>query len=210
MAGVLDATRRLWGEQLKLVGDRRPLYRAVAEAIRVQRVLYPGSYVDVTPSVVWREAIYVDLDRRAKRFFADHDGVGELLSELGASGPRSFEFVHADYSTTLTLPERSSDLLVSLYAGFVSEHCTRYLAIGGHLLVNSSHGDAAMASIDERYRLRAVIEQRDGRATVRTDELNGYLVPKRPTDVSVELLHRTGRGVAYTRSPFAYLFERVA
>ncbi len=209
MAGMLDTTRKRWQEQLK-VGDRRPLYRAVAEAIGVQRVLYPGSYVDITPSVVWPEATYVDVDRRAKRFFADHDGVGELVSELGASGPRRFEFIHADYASGLPLAERSSDLLVSLYAGFVSEHCTRYLALGGHLLVNSSHGDAAMASIDDRYRLRAVVEQRDGRTTVRTDGLDAYLVPKRPTDVTVELLHRTGRGVAYTRSPFAYLFERVA
>jgi hypothetical protein len=210
MAGVLDTTRDRWQEQLELVGDRRPLYRAVAEAVRARHVLYPGSYVDVTPSVVWPEAVYVDLDRRARRFFADHDGVSELLSELGARASHTFGFIHADYSAGLPLPERSCDLLVSLYAGFVSEHCTRYLAIGGHLLVNSSHGDAAMASIDERYRLRAVVEQRGGRTAVRTDELGAYLVPKRPIDVDVELLHRTGRGVAYTRSPFAYLFERVA
>jgi hypothetical protein len=29
-------------------------------------------------------------------------------------------------------------------------------------------------------------------------------------DVTVESLHADGRGVAYTRSPFAYLFDRVA
>jgi len=210
MAGMLDATRKRWSEQLGLVGDRCPLYRAVAQAIPARRVLYPGSYVDVTPSVVWPRATYVDVDRRAKRFFADRDGVSELLSELGADGPRTFEFIHADYAEELPLPEQACDLLVSLYAGFVSEHCTRYLDIGGHLLVNSSHGDAAMASIDERYRLHAVVEQRDGRTSVRTDGLDAYLVTKRPVDVTAELLHSTGRGVAYTRSPFAYLFERVA
>ncbi len=207
---MLDRTLKLWDRQLDLVGDRRPLFEAVAEAVDAEHVLYPGSYVDVTPSVVWPKATYVDMDQRAKRFFADREGVSELLTELGASGVPEFEFIHGDYAGPLPIPERSVDLLVSLYAGFVSEHCARYLAVGGHLLVNSSHGDAAMASIDERFRLLAAVEQRDRRTRIQSDGLDEYLVPKRPTEVTRELLHRTGRGVAYTRSPFAYLFERVA
>jgi hypothetical protein len=38
--------------------------------------------------------------------------------------------------------------------------------------------------------------------------IDTYLVPKRETEVTAEMLHRDGRGVAYTKSPFAYIFRR--
>ena len=37
------------------------------------------------------------------------------------------------------------DLLVSLYSGPLSGHCTPYLRVGGMLLANASHGDVALA-----------------------------------------------------------------
>ena len=80
-------------------------------------------------------------------------GVDEIISAHQADdGARSVTFLAEDYRNELGLNEQSFDLLVSLYAGFISEHCTKYLRIGGSLLVNPSHGDAAMASIDPRYR----------------------------------------------------------
>jgi len=36
------------------------------------------------------------------------------------------------------------------------------------------------------------------------------LVPRRDVEVTRASLHASGRGVGYTKSPFAYLFERVA
>jgi hypothetical protein len=42
-----------------------------------------------------------------------------------------------------------------------------------------------------------------------SSNLDAYLVPKRDVEASKELLHRTGRGTPYIKSPFAYLFERV-
>ena len=71
-------------------------------------------------------------------------------------------FIGADYTDPLGLDDGGFDLLISMYAGFISEHCTRYLRVGGTLLVNPSHGDAAMASIDPRYRLTGVVTSRSG------------------------------------------------
>jgi hypothetical protein len=193
------------------VGDRRRLFDAVAAAVDAGRVLYPGSFVDLAPSFVWKSVTYVDLDRRARQFFADDDGIDTLLAEHGADpAERTVRFIHADYTELLDVEDDHVDLLISLYAGFVSEHCTRYLRPGGMLLVNPSHGDAAMASIDERYRLRGVVKSREGAYTVSTHGLDSHLVPKRDVDVTRESLHAAGRGVAYTKSPFAYLFERIA
>lgn len=208
---MLERTRRLWARQDQHRGDRLRLFTAVREAIDARRVLYPGSFVDLAPSFVWPEVTYVDADRRAGRFFGDEDGVQELLAEHGVTpGSRDVRFIGADYTGVLDLGDGEFDLLVSLYAGFVSEHCTRYLRVGGSLLVNPSHGDAAMASIDARYRLRAVVSSRSGGYSVSSRSLDTYLVPRRDVEVARESLHASGRGVAYTRSPFAYLFERVS
>ncbi len=208
---MLERTRQLWEKQLRLVGDRTGLFSAVADAVDVDAALYPGSYVDITPSFLWPSVTYVDIDRAADRFFADDEGISELLVEHGvAPGLHAVRFIPANYTDELGLTDGSFDLLISLYAGFISEHCTRYLREGGFLLVNSSHGDVAMASLNVNYRLHGVVLSRSGRYSVRTGRLDSYLVPKRDIEVTVELLHETGRGVAYTKSPFAYLFERVA
>ncbi len=129
----------------------------MGEAVELTRVLYPGSFVDIAPSLVFPSVTYVDTDRRAEQFFADVDGASEIVAANATDDrPRSFTFMARDYRDDLALTEQSFDLLVSLYAGFISEHCTNYLRIGGSLLINSSHCDAAMASIDQRYRLITV------------------------------------------------------
>lgn len=174
-------------------------------------MLYPGSYVDLAPSFVWPSVTYVDVDRRAHHFFSDDAGVSELLADHDADPDlHTVRFVHADYTDHLDVADDSFDLLVSLYAGFVSEHCTRYVRPGGFLLVNPSHGDAALASLDVRLRLRGVVVSRSGDYRVQTSALETYLVPKRDLEVTAELVHATGRGVTYTKSPFAYLFQRDA
>ena len=205
-----ERTRQLWEKQDQHCGDRHRLFVAVAAAIEADAVLYPGSYVDLAPSFVWPSVTYVDIDRRAQQFFDDEAGVEELLAGHNVEpDAHTVRFIKADYSDPLDLDESGFDLLISLYAGFVSEACTRHLRVGGMLLVNPSHGDAAMASIDPRYRLRAVVTSRSGSYAIDTRKLDSYLVPKRDTEVTRDSLHASGRGIAYTKSPFAYLFERI-
>lgn len=202
-----DLTQRLWEKQDRHPGDRLRLFGAVAGFIGVTPVLYPGSFVDVAPSFVFDTVTYVDNDRQAVRFFADPTGVDQIIDRHRVDPTKSnWRFIGADYRTDLEVADQSVGLLVSLYAGFISEHCTRYLRPGGWLLVNSSHGDAAMASIDPRYRLAAAVSSRSGEYAITETNLSSYLIPKRPTKVTPELLHETGRGIAYTKSPFAYLF----
>jgi hypothetical protein len=128
---VRRTTAALWAEQDRHPGDRHRLYRAVADAVDADTVLYPGSWCDIAASFVWPSVTYVDA------------------------------------------------------------------------------GDVAMASIDPRYELAGVIHSRDGRYRCTSDDLHTYLVPKTSVEDIVELVGRTGRGLAYTRSAYAYLFRRV-
>ena len=204
-----DSTRRLWEQQDRHPGDRLRLFGAVAEFTGDTPVLYPGSFVDVAASFVFDTVTYVDSDRQAARFFADEAGVDEIIDRHRLhSTEATWRFFSGDYRAELDMADRSVGLLVSLYAGFVSEHCARYLRPTGWLLVNPSHGDVAMASITPEYSLAAVVNARSGTYTITDRDLDGYLIPKRPRKITPDLLHQSGRGIAYTRSPFAYLFQR--
>lgn len=203
-----DLTRKLWDKQNQHAGDRLRLFTAVSQAIDVAAALYPGSYVDVAASFAFASVTYVDSDARAARFFSDSTGVDEIIAQHGSPAEeRTWGFIGVDYTTDLGLSDASFDLLISLYAGFVSEACTRYLRPGGWLLVNPSHGDAAIASIDPRYRLVGVVQSRSGNYSVSERNLASYLIPKRNAEVTAELIHESGRGIGYTKSPFAYLFQ---
>lgn len=205
---MLKLTRELWAKQDRHEGDRLRLFTAVDQAIEAERVVYPGSFVDIAASFVWPDVTYNDMDKRAPRFFADVDGIAEIIEANGADpDDRAVRFLPGDYRE-LDLAPRSVDLLISLYAGFVSEACGHLVRDGGWLLVNPSHGDAAMASIDDRFELAAVVESRAGEYRVRTAGLDGYLVPKKRVELTPEYLRELGRGIAYTRAPFAYLFQR--
>lgn len=195
-------------------GDRTLLFETLASAVGHVPVLYPGSYVDIAPSVFFDDVTYVDIDRRARRFFAEAEQVRRLIDQkrstlgrgrLPAGGVR---FHHADYRESLPLEDGSVGLLLSLYAGFISETCGRYLAPGGRLLANDSHGDASMASLDPRFVLSAVVIRSSSGYRVRSDDPDSYMIPRRGQAPTAQELRRTNRGVAFTRRAFAYLFRR--
>lgn len=190
-------------------GDLSGMFSALADAFTIDRVLYPGSYVHLTPSFIFSTVVYVDTDKRANKFFADRSGIETLVNKRKQYEEHpEITFHHADYTTDLNEPEESFDLLVSLYAGFVSDACKRYLRLGGLLLANNSHGDASMASIDPDYEFVAVIKHRKDRYRLVYKELDTYFVPKRDIEVTPELLRSTGRGIGYTKSASAYVFRR--
>lgn len=203
-------TAELWSKQDQHQGDRWLLFTAIAYAIDAKCVFYPGCFVDISPSFLFESVTYLDTDKRAQAFFADVAGIREIVDDHNGPSDPEITFIRADYTERLDLPEGHFDLLVSLYAGFVSEHCTQYLRLGGTLLVNSSHGDVGMASIDPRYELVGVVSSRAGNYRVDTTDLDRYLIPKKPQAVTIESLHNSSRGIAYTKTPFAYLFVRVA
>lgn len=203
-------TQQMWQLQNRHPGDRARLFGAVSRAYGPVKALYPGSYVDIAASFAFADVTYVDSDRRAEGFFADNEGVaGIIAAEGGAQAAPAFRFIRADYSG-LKLAPQAFDLLISLYAGLVSDHCTAFLRVGGRLLANPSHGDVAMASIDPRYALSGVVIAQEGDYRVSDKELERYLIPKKPGLPTRDGLRASMRGIAYTTAPFAYVFTRIA
>lgn len=188
--------------------DQVALFTTVAAAFPAERVLYPGSYVDLSPSFVFPSVTYVDTDKRARRMFADVAGVQALVhARQRRSGRADVDFRHADYTGLLEFSDAGFDLLVSLYAGFVSRACTRYLRPNGWLVVNDSHGDASLAHLDPGYALVAALRHRAGGYDLVRSDLDAYFVTKRGGPPTVDELLTRQRGGTYRTEADAYVFE---
>jgi len=197
-----------WNTYKQSIGDRSSLFRALVESWPVTSALYLGSYLDLSPSAAIESVTYVDTDRRAARFFANRELV---MSELNESTPlqasHDVAFLLEDFTAPLSAPDASFDLVIALYTGPAWDHCLRYLKPGGLFLANSSHGDASLAALDPRTSLVGAIHYRGGRYTIERDHLDGYLIPTKPKKAEAHLIRSSGRGIGYTKSAFAYLFE---
>ncbi len=189
---------------------RRGIFDALAAWRSPKRALYPGSVILVTASFVFPSVVYVDTDRNARRFFAELDDVVSFVERHKAyrEQPR-IAFHGVSYEAELDEPDGSFDLLISLYAGFISKPCKRYLQVGGILVANNSHGDAGLASIDPDYAFVGVIQGRGERLGVVEEGLDDYFIPKQEMQISEALLRKRGRGIGYTNTASAYLFKRV-
>ncbi len=189
--------------------ERLDLFQLLAERFGVTSALYPGSFVHITPSLVFPKTTYVDMDKRAKQFFQSMEVLDFVAQNKMYPQRSEMTFHPADYRQALAEPDESYDLLISQYAGFISNHCKRYLKINGVLLANNSHGDASMASIDPDYEFIGAILRDKGKHRISEKELDTYFVPKKPVDVSQEYLEQTQKGIGYRKTASSYLFRRV-
>ncbi|MGB3762666.1 MAG: hypothetical protein WA966_05530 [Ornithinimicrobium sp.] len=199
-----------WATYRSSIGNRSDLFAALTSAWSPTKALYPGSYLDLSPSTALPSVTYVDSDRRAARYFADKALLtAELQGRTLPGAGTDITFLHADYTKPLPIPQASSDLLISLYAGPIWEHCRQYLSPQGLLLANTSHGDASIAALDPALRLVAAVHHRADKYRLDTADLDSYLIPKRPSAADPDTIRRQGRGIAYTKTAFAYVFEPV-
>ena len=189
--------------------ERLNLFEALVQRYPIRRVLYPGCFVHVTPSFVIPHVTYVDTDRRCPRFFRDQAMRDYVAPRRQYAQEPEIQFLAADFTKPLDLPEQSFDLLLSQWTTPTCHHCKRYLRVGGILVANNSHGDASLASLDPDYELIGVVTLRSGVHKIRDDRLDQYFVPKSGREVLREDIERSGRGAAYTKSPTMYIFRRV-
>jgi hypothetical protein len=186
------------------------LFRLIKKKWEVNRAVYPGSFVHISPSFVIPDVVYIDSDKNAIKFFK-YDGVKEFICERKEySDDPKFLFFGIDYRKTQNELHQKFDLLISQYAGFISDSCKSYLKIGGILLVNNSHGDAGLASIDKNYSFIAAVHKSRGKYSISNASLEKYFIPKSKTIVTKELLYKTNKGVGYTKTAPLYIFQRIS
>ena len=190
--------------------ERLELFILLAVSFGINSALYPGSFTHLTPAFVFPTTCFVDTDRRAARFFED-PAVFDLLKQRKIYKEQpTVRFHRADFAGGFDEPDGYYDLLISQYAGFVSQSCKQYLRPNGYLLVNNSHGDAGMASLDADYELIAAVNRRGEKFSLTDSDLGSYFVPKKAIEITKEYLESINRGVGYQKSAFSYIFKKAA
>lgn len=189
--------------------EREGLFSLVRERYGVERALYPGCFVHITPSFHIPEVCYVDTERRAAAFFAAPATAELVARRKQYPQPASYRFHHQDYREPVPEPDEAFDLLISQYAGFVSQHALAHLRLGGLLLANNSHGDAGMAYLDDRYEFVAAVNKRGDQYWLVETDLDSYFLPKKEIDITPAYQEQLGRGIGYRKTAAVYLFERV-
>ena len=187
------------------IGDRKQVYETIASTFDVKRALYPGSHVDIAPSLVIPHVIYVDSFKGTIRFFKNLEMVQELVNERKEYDERcTIEFFGQDYTQPLDI--EPVDLIISQYAGFVGQATKDYLKPGGILLCNDSHGDATLARFDEAFELIGVIGSANELVQTKLDEY--FRLPKEKV-VDIAEVKKTMKGPRYTKQVENYMFRKI-
>ena len=164
----------------------------------------------MTASFYFQSVTYIDNNKVAKRFFAQRAQVLSIVEANKAyADPPDLQFVPADYEKSLPLPDCGFDLLLSLYAGFVSAPCKSYLAHGGILVANDSHGDSSLAHLDPDYELVGALTGRGDRLHFTDSGLADYFEPRGLVAPSEATIRERQRGPGYTKTAPAYVFRRL-
>jgi len=190
-------------------GYRYGLFKILSDNFTIQTATYPGSYIDITPSFFFPITYYIDTDKKAKKFFTNEKEIIDYIKKNKTYDEDiSMKYFPEDYRQDLDEIKDSSDLLISLYAGFISKYCKNLLKKNGLLLVNNSHGDASMAQLDDDFTFFGVINYQNKKYYLKTDNLDEYFIPKKNIRATKEFLEKTNRGVGYTKPANYYLFRK--
>lgn len=185
------------------------LFRALNANFDIEKVFYPGSYVHITPSLIFPNVTYADSFRNTYKFFEQEETIEFIRKNKEYPEKPCIHFIQQDYNKPFHNIEKF-DLVISQYAGFVGQAAKPYLKKGGILVCNNSHGDASMASIDSDYKLIAVYRRKtDNKYSISEKNINEYLKPKNGIIPTTKQLLQSMKGIAYTKSPSGYIFEKI-
>jgi hypothetical protein len=187
--------------------ERRMLFEKVASLYKPVKGIYPGCFVQITPSFYIPDMTYIDADKRINKFFNDAALSAYIEANKTYSESAAVTGFQSDYSADLPLENGSYDIMFSFYAGFISQICKKYLKPGAIVVCNNSHGDSSLASADPDYRLIAVIQRNGSKFTISDKNLDSYFHKKDGSPVDKEKVLQRMIGEKFTKTAFAYVFR---
>ena len=194
--------------------DLLGVFRAVRGLIDAPCVVYPGSYVHLTPSLVFPCVCYVDSVKGFGAAMQFSDLTAWLEAHKEYTEPTVVTAIEAAYDRIPSALPAGFDLMISLNAGAISQACKPLLASGAHFLANDGHYDAARAQVDEDYTLVATLNA-DGAVETGEEALRGYFVTKQGKPLTREMLaeneqrspSKARHRMAHTANAFLFRFK---
>lgn len=188
--------------------ERAGLFSLIRENYPCTEVLYPGSFVHITPSFFFPHVVYVDQDPVAGRFFADSSTIRQYIDRNKLYKRSAYvRFIAQDYTEKLDLRAGQFDLLLSLFAGNVSQSCKRYLKAGGILVTNNFQGDARQAAADHEFQMIAVVSYQAKKYSLLQDPVVERFMPGRAK--RKPYTRQVSRGIEYVEDEDYFVFRKV-
>lgn len=185
------------------IGNRESIYEAVKKKYDIKSALYPGSHIDITPSLYIPEVTYVDNFKGTIKFFKEIDVIKEFIEKNKLYKEQSVvKFIGEDYSKVEL--ENKFDLIISQYAGFVGRETKEFLKDGGYLLCNDSHGDATLAYFDGDYEFIGIVNMK---CKITSTNIDKYFKLKNSKEVDLESVIKTMKGPKYVHHNENYIFR---
>ena len=189
-------------------------FRLIAASYPIQRALYPGSHLHLTPSLTFPQVCYIDSAKNIAQAIT-HPAIRQHISaHKDYPQPPIIQCRQQDYRTLQpdpdNHPDEPYDLLISLNAGFISQHCHGSLKPGGLLLANNGHHDASRAQTDPRYQFIAALDHHQ-----LNPDPSPYFRTRRNQPLTPEMVEsdaqRPPSKARYrpTQEAQAYLFQRI-
>ncbi|MBN2797420.1 MAG: hypothetical protein JXR88_18570 [Clostridia bacterium] len=187
------------------IGSRLELYRVVSQKFDISSALYPGCHIDLSPSLVIPNVVYVDNFKGTINFFKHINQIKAFINEHKEYKEEcEVLFFGQDYTHELVV--EPVDLIISQYAGFVGQATKEYLKVGGILLCNDSHGDATLAKFDDDFRLVGTIDED---YEINHFHLEDYFVRSEGKPVDLMVVKTKMKGPSYSKSAANYLFQKI-
>ncbi len=186
------------------IGNRKNIYKIVKDIFDLKSAIYPGSYIDIVPSLILEEVTYIDNFKKANTFFKQKNEIVKYIEENKEySNPSYINFIYDDYSKVSNI--KMVDLIISQYAGFVGQETKQFLKVGGILLANDSHGDATLAYLDESYQFIATLDN----DIINFDNLEKYFSLSRKRMINLSEVNEKQKGPKYINNAQNYIFKKI-
>ena len=174
-----------------LLDNYSKIFKLINNEYSPQKVLYPGSYCHITPSLFYPYVVYVDNYKKIRNFFTDDQVIAFIEKNKMYKEKAIMKFYFQDYKKDIEEESESFDLLISLNAGIISKACKKYLKNGGILLVNDEHYDARSAYLDKDFKLLAIFNDKSRNFSYSEDILLGFFKTRKGLEISQEMLNRS-------------------
>lgn len=188
--------------------DRLGLFELLQTKYDIRKALYLGSHIHITPSLVFPEVVYVDSSEKFKQMIESEEAREFIEKNKQYSTKPKYAFIKQNYDNKLHI-DTDFDLLISQYAGFVSQAGKHHLISGGILVANNSHGDATMTHLDSDFELIAVAHHTNDKWHIFEERLDKYFVRKDGATDSIESVRANGKGPGYAKTATVYIFRKV-
>ena len=185
-------------------GSRRDLYKLIKEEFNIKSAIYPGSYIDIDPSIYIEKVTYIDNFKKANTFFKNKDDIFQYIKNNKTyNAEATIDFIFEDYSKAQNIEK--VDLIISQYAGFVAQQTKQFLKKDGILLCNDSHGDATLAYLDSDFKLIAVINENK----IIYENLDKYFTLSKNREIDISIVKSKMKGFKYINNPQNYIFKKI-